>query len=76
VRSPNKPSDSTATWTPEHLGTFVEQVRDDRYLALWMLVATTGVRLEALTGLLRQEVDFDKAASARRWSRLPARKEP
>ena len=59
MRSPNRPSDSTATWTPEHLGTFVEQVRDDRYLALWMLIATSGVRLEALTGLLRQEVDFD-----------------
>ena len=60
MRSPNRPSGSTATWTPEHLGTFVEQVRDDRYFALWMLVATTGVRLEALPGLLRPEVDLDE----------------
>jgi site-specific recombinase XerC len=59
VRSPNWPTDSAATWAPEHLGTFVEQIRDDRFLALWMLIATSGVRLEALTGLLRQEVDFD-----------------
>lgn len=60
MRSPNRPSDSTATWTPEHLGTFVEQVRDDRFWALWMLVATSGVRLETLTGLLRQDVDLDE----------------
>ena len=60
MRSPNRPSDSTATWTPEHLGTFVEQVRDDRFLALWMLVATGDVRLETLTGLLRQDVDLDE----------------
>ena len=69
MRTPNTPSDS-ATWTPEQLGAFIESVRNDRYFALWMLLATTGARLEALTGLVRQEVDFDERrispASARR----------
>jgi len=59
VRSPSRPTNSAGTWAPEHLSAFVEQVRDDRFFALWMLIATTGVRLEALTGLLRHEVDFD-----------------
>lgn len=66
----NTPSDSAATWTPEHLGVFIQSVLHDRYFALWMLIATTGVRLEALTGLVLQEVDFDEPrispASARR----------
>jgi integrase len=60
VRSPSKPTDSAATWAPEHLGAFVEQVREDRFLALWMLIATSGVRPEALTGLLRKDVDLDE----------------
>ena len=59
MRSPSRPTDSAATWVPEHLGTFVEQVRDDGFFTLWMLIATSGVRPEALTSLLREEVDFD-----------------
>lgn len=59
MRSRSRPTDSAATWAPGHLGTFVEQVRDDRFFALWMLIATSGVHPEALTGLLLKEVDFD-----------------
>jgi site-specific recombinase XerC len=58
VRSLSKPTDSAATWAPEHLGSFVEQVRDDRFFALWMLVATSGICLETLTGLLREDIDL------------------
>lgn len=58
MRSPNRPTDSAATWAPEHLGTFVAQVRDDRFFALWMLIATSGVRLEALTALRRHDVNL------------------
>jgi integrase len=45
-------------WTPEQLGTFVEHVRDDRFFALWLLVATTGLRRGELAGLRRLDVDF------------------
>lgn len=58
MRSPSEPLDSAPAWAPEELGTLVEQVRDDRFFALWMLIATSGVRLEALTGLLREDVDL------------------
>ena len=58
MRSPNRPTDSAARWTPGDLGIFVEQVRDDRFFALWLLAATTGFRLDVLTGLTRQDVDL------------------
>jgi len=45
-------------WTPEQLGTFVEHVRDDRFFALWLLVATTGLRRGELAGLKRHDVDL------------------
>jgi integrase len=44
-------------WTTEQLRTFVEYVRDDRFFALWLLVATTGLRRGELAGL--REEDFD-----------------
>jgi integrase len=45
-------------WTPEQLGEFVEHVRDDRFFALWMLVATTGIRVESLVDLRRGDIDM------------------
>ena len=36
--------------TPEQLGRFVEQVHDDRFYALWLLVVTTGFTWLALDG--------------------------
>ncbi|MFI7588346.1 Arm DNA-binding domain-containing protein [Spongisporangium articulatum] len=38
-------------WTAEQLRTFVEYVQDDRFYALWLLVATTGLRRGELAGL-------------------------
>lgn len=48
------------TWTPEQLGAFVGQVRDDRFLALWMLLATTGLPVPAALNLRRSEVDLQR----------------
>lgn len=45
-------------WAPEQLGQFVQQVRDDRFYALWLLVVTTGFRRGELAGLLRSDIDF------------------
>lgn len=59
MRSPTTP-DAALTWTPGDLGAFVEAIRDDRFFALWMLVATSGVRLDALTGLERHDVNFEE----------------
>jgi integrase len=44
-------------WSTEQLGAFVEHVHYDRFYALWLLVATTGLRRGELAGL--REEDFD-----------------
>jgi integrase len=38
-------------WSPQELGAFLDHVRDDRLYALWLLVATTGMRRGELAGL-------------------------
>ena len=48
-------------WSPQDLGEFIDQVRDDRLFALWMLVATTGIRLDTLLDLRRGDVDMQEA---------------
>lgn len=51
-------SDWTPAWTTEQLGDFVDQIKDDRYAALWLLVATTGLEPQVLAHLRRDEVDL------------------
>jgi integrase len=48
-------------WSPQELGGFLEHVRDDRLYALWLLVATTGMRRGELAGLRWVDIDFDHA---------------
>jgi integrase len=48
-------------WSPAELRVFLEHVRDDRLYALWLLVATTGMRRGELAGLRWADVDFDHA---------------
>jgi integrase len=45
-------------WTPQQLGAFVDHVRSDRFYALWLLAATTGLRRGELAGLRRGDVDL------------------
>ncbi len=45
-------------WTTEQLRTFVEYVKDDRFSALWLLVATTGLRRDELAGLRLEDIDL------------------
>jgi integrase len=47
-----------SVWTPEQLGIFVRQVEDDRFYALWLLVATTGLRRGELAGLTYGDIDL------------------
>lgn len=46
------------TWSPDQLGVFIDHVREDRLLALWLLVATTGLDVRTLVTLGRDEVDL------------------
>jgi hypothetical protein len=48
-------------WSPQELGAFLEHVLDDRLYALWLLVATTGMRRGELAGLRWVDIDFDHA---------------
>lgn len=60
-------------WSPEHLGQFVDQVRDDRYFALWMLIATTGIRIDTLLDLRRGDVDLQEPRLTPRAAHTSAR---
>ncbi len=48
-------------WTPEQMRTFVRHVQEDRFFALWMLAATTGMRRGELAGLLVSDIDLEHA---------------
>ena len=60
MTTPNRPAPPRA-WTPQQLGDFVDHVRNDQFFALWMLVATTGIRLDSLVDLRRDDVDLQEA---------------
>jgi integrase len=51
-------------WSPAELRRFLEHVRGDRLYALWLLVATTGMRRGELAGLRWVDVDFDHATAS------------
>jgi integrase len=57
-------------WTPEQLGIFVSHVQDDRFYALWLLVATTGLRRGELAGLTRDDVDLQHGYVSPRITRV------
>jgi integrase len=68
VDPPHGGSPQQQVWTPEQLRAFLTHVRDDRLYALWLLVATTGMRRAELAGLRWSDMDF---ARARLTPRLP-----
>jgi integrase len=57
-------------WTPEQLRAFLAHARQDRLYALWLLVATTGMRRAELAGLRWVDVDLDAARLSPRRPRV------
>lgn len=49
------------TWTAEQLGRFLDFIADDRYLAPWIFLATTGCRRGECLGVRWSDVDLDRA---------------
>lgn len=49
------------TWTGEEIAHFLEATAGSRYLPLWRLIATTGLRRGEALGLRWDDVDLDKA---------------
>lgn len=47
------------TWTRGDLARFVDQVSEDRFLALWLMAATSGMSLGTLVELRRGDVDLE-----------------
>jgi integrase len=47
------------TWTREDLGRFVDEVSEDRFLALWLLAATSGMSVGTLVELRRHDIDLE-----------------
>lgn len=45
-------------WEPEEIRRFLVEVRQDRFYAMWLLVATTGMRRGELAGLLSTDIDL------------------
>jgi integrase len=60
VDPPRGRSPEMRVWTPQQLRAFLAHVRTDRLYAVWLLVATTGMRRGELAGL--RWVDVDLAA--------------
>jgi integrase len=48
-------------WSAKEVTRFLEGTRDDRYVALWRLAATTGMRRGELLGLTWRSLDLDGA---------------
>jgi integrase len=61
VTPPRGASPEMQIWTPQQLRAFLAHARHDRLYALWLLVATTGMRRAELAGL--RWVDIDLAAA-------------
>lgn len=56
---PRVPLKAHHIWTVAQLTTFLLEARGDRFFALWVLEATTGMRRSELAGVHRRRIDFD-----------------
>ncbi|ATE53620.1 tyrosine-type recombinase/integrase [Actinosynnema pretiosum] len=61
VKAPSVPRRSHATWSPQEMTRFLEAARGDRFYALWVLAASTGMRRSELCGLRRSALDLANA---------------
>lgn len=69
ARSANRPKadeepDVPTPWTAAELRTFLDHVADDRLVAMWWTLATTGMRRSEVLGIAWSDVDFDRGAVA------------
>ena len=54
---PRVPRRQPSTWNVEQLQRFLSHARSDRFFALWLLEATSGVRRSELAGARRDGID-------------------
>ncbi|MGQ0430978.1 MAG: tyrosine-type recombinase/integrase [Microthrixaceae bacterium] len=61
AKPPTGERKETPTWTAAQVTTFLSGVEDDPLYALWVLLATTGLRRGEALGLRWSDVDLDRA---------------
>jgi integrase len=64
ARPPRVPRKSRKVWTVAQLQTFLQHARSDRFFALWVLEATSGMRRCELAGVRRDLLDLEAATLA------------
>jgi len=60
AKAPSAVRPQTRTWTTEELGRFLRHAPNDPLFALWVLLATTGMRQGEAVGLRWSDVDLDR----------------
>ncbi|MBQ0924600.1 site-specific integrase [Saccharopolyspora endophytica] len=64
VKAPSQVRRPHKTWSPGQMARFLEAARADRFYALWVLVASTGMRRSELCGLTRDGLDLSASGGA------------
>lgn len=73
ARPPRIPRRPPAVWTPDEVNRFLTAARDDRFFALYLLAATTGMRRAELCGLRWPAVDLNRGALSVTTTRVVVR---
>lgn len=63
VKAPAVRKGAHRTWNAEQMSRFLDTAREDRFYALWVLAATTGMRRSELCGLRRDTAALDLTAA-------------
>ncbi len=64
ARPPRVPRKGRKVWTVAQLQTFLQHARSDRFFALWVLEATSGMRRCELAGARRGPLDLEAGTLA------------
>jgi integrase len=72
VKAPSVDRKGHTTWSPVEMTRFLDTAWEDRFCALWVLVATTGMRRSELCGLRRDSLDLAAASVRVRSTRVIA----
>ena len=70
VDRPRAPRPEIQSWTPQLVRRYLDYTKDDRLIALWRLLATTGLRRGEALGLRWSDLDLDSARLSVRQSLL------
>lgn len=70
VKAPSLENQGHKTWKPEELRQFLTAVESDRLYAMWVLLATTGMRRSEIAGLRLDGLDLANGALAVRTTRV------